>query len=95
MRQLLLRVPDDVHTRLTARAARHGRSVNSVATEVLEDALTDEDGDARALVRARARQQDRLAPNPGPPPSEVDRTAILATTRGLGPRVDALFREGR
>ncbi|MGH9120959.1 MAG: FitA-like ribbon-helix-helix domain-containing protein, partial [Acidimicrobiales bacterium] len=29
MKQLLLRVPDDVHRRLAARAARDGRSLNA------------------------------------------------------------------
>src|SRR5665213_3021960 len=54
MKQLLLRVPDDVHRRLTARAAREGRSVNAVATEILDAAADADVGDRRARLRARA-----------------------------------------
>ncbi|MGH3131560.1 MAG: FitA-like ribbon-helix-helix domain-containing protein [Gaiellaceae bacterium] len=38
MKQLLLRVPEDVHRRLVARADREGRSINAVATEILDAA---------------------------------------------------------
>ncbi|MDX6240733.1 MAG: HicB family [Kribbellaceae bacterium] len=36
MRQLLLRVPDDLHARLAARAQERGQSVNALATELLD-----------------------------------------------------------
>ena len=53
MKQLLLRVPDDVHQRLSARARREQRSINSIATEIL-DATADVDlGSARDQIRAR------------------------------------------
>jgi plasmid stability protein len=35
MKQLLLRVPEDLHRRLALRAGREGRSMNAVATEIL------------------------------------------------------------
>jgi plasmid stability protein len=54
VRQLLLRVPDDVHQRLAARAAREGRSINAVATEMLDTAADVEPGDPRSALRARA-----------------------------------------
>jgi predicted HicB family RNase H-like nuclease len=38
LKQLLLRVPEDVHRRLAARAKREGRSVNALATEILDAA---------------------------------------------------------
>jgi len=49
-----LRVPEDLHRRLTARAARERRSFDAVVTEIL-DATADADiGDRRAQVRAAA-----------------------------------------
>jgi plasmid stability protein len=49
VKQLLLRVPEDLHRRLVARAAREGRSLNAVATEILDAAA------AGTLRRVNAR----------------------------------------
>jgi plasmid stability protein len=54
LKQLLLRVPEDVHRRLAARAKREGRSVNAVATEILDAAAAGDQGDRRARLRAAA-----------------------------------------
>lgn len=52
MKQLLLRVPDD-HRRLALRAAREGRSVNALATEVLQVAADVDPGVRRDRLRLR------------------------------------------
>jgi hypothetical protein len=93
MKQILLRVPDDVHRRLAARAAREGRSVNALATELLDLAAEADRGDRRARLRATAaaagmlhgaRSESRELP-PG------RRRRIIESTRGLGPMADDLI----
>jgi plasmid stability protein len=54
MKQLLLRVPEDVHARLSARAAHEGRSINAIATEMLDTAVDVVEGDPKSVIRARA-----------------------------------------
>ena len=54
MKQLLLRVPEDVHARLSARALKEGRSINSVATEMLDTAIDVVPNNPQTIVRARA-----------------------------------------
>lgn len=96
MKQLLLRVPDDVHRRLAARAAREGRSVNAVATEILDAAADADEGDRRARLRARAAALGILrAASPARPVSPADRKRIIATMKGIGPVADRLIAEER
>jgi plasmid stability protein len=59
LKQVLLRVPEDVDRRLTARAKRDGRSANAVATEILDAAATGDQGDRRERLRAAARARAR------------------------------------
>ncbi len=91
MKQLLLRVPDEVHRRLAARAAREGRSVNAVATELLDLAVDVDQGDRRTRLRARAAAAGVLASEPAPAVLPARREEILQSTRGLGPIADALI----
>src|SRR5262252_4662628 len=91
MKQLLLRVPDDVHRRLTMRAAREGRSVNALATELLDLGAEADLGDRRARLRARAAAAGFLRSIPAPLVAPGERVEVLATTRGLGPVVDVLM----
>jgi plasmid stability protein len=99
MKQLLLRVPDDVHRRLTARAERAGRSVNAVATEILDAAADADQPDRRAHVRARAAALGILAvplATVAAPDTEVNRRReLLDSMRGLGPVLDSLLHEER
>lgn len=95
MRQLLLRVPDDLHARLISRAKRSGRSANAIATELLDVGVGDESGDARAALRARARQLGVLATAPAAPVDGAARRAALESMRGLGPLVDDILADGR
>lgn len=55
MKQLILRVSDDLHRRIAARAAREGKSVNAWTNGLLEatvDADVPEDRQARADAKA-------------------------------------------
>ena len=95
MKQLLLRLPDEVHHRLAARATRDGRSVNSLATENL-DAATDADvGDRRARLRARAAALGILRAAPAPPLTVAGRRRALASMKGIDPVLDRLLAEER
>lgn len=95
MKQLLLRVPDDVHRRLTMRAAREGRSVNALATELLDLGAEADLGDRRTRLRARAASAGMLRSVAAPALSQAERSAIVESTRGLGPMVDALLARER
>ena len=55
MKQLILRVPPDLHRRIAARAAREGKSVNAWVSQLLDatvDADVAEDRQARADAKA-------------------------------------------
>lgn len=71
----MLRVPDDLHRRLAARAAREGRSVNALATEVLDSAAEADIGGRHAEVRAKAAALGMLVPVDAAPadPAAVER----------------------
>jgi plasmid stability protein len=75
MKQLLLRVPDELHRRLADRALSEGRSVNVLATEMLDTSVAAVSGSARDVLRARAAARGLLrtvcAPPEGAPPMDV------------------------
>jgi plasmid stability protein len=95
VKQLLLRVPDEVHRRLAARAARDGRSVNAVATEILDAAADADEGDRRARLRARAASLGVLRATPATSVSMARRRRVVASTRGTGAVLDRLLAEER
>ncbi|MGI8413376.1 MAG: FitA-like ribbon-helix-helix domain-containing protein [Solirubrobacteraceae bacterium] len=95
MKQLLLRVPEDVHRRLAARAAREGRSLNAVATEMLDAAAEADQGGRRAQLRAAAAAAGTLRTVKARPVSAARRRRITESTRGLGPRLDRLLAQER
>ncbi len=98
VKQLLLRVPEDLHRRIAARAAREGRSMNAVASAIL-DTSTDADLGApptpQERLRARAAALGILSEVHVPPVSKTERERIIASTRGIGPIVDRLIDEDR
>jgi plasmid stability protein len=98
MKQLLLRVPEDLHQRIRARAAREGRSMNAVAGAML-DAATDADLSApptpQERLRARARALGMLSEVPARPVSKAERDRIIASTRGIGKVLDRIITEDR
>jgi plasmid stability protein len=91
MKQLLLRVPDDVHRRLAARAARAGQSVNAVANEILDAAVDADEGDRRARLRARAATIGIGRSETSPVVVGSRRRRIIASTTGTGPVLDRLL----
>lgn len=95
MKQLLLRVPPDIHRRLAARAEREGRSINAVATEILDAAVDGDQGDRRARLRAAAAAAGTLRPTKARQVTASRRRRIIASTRGLGPQVDHLLARER
>ena len=60
MRQLLLRVPDELHERLARRAAAEGVSINALANGALEMSVTGGATTGRDVVRARAATRGLL-----------------------------------
>jgi plasmid stability protein len=95
MKQLLLRVPEHIHRRLAARAAREGRSLNAVATEILDAAADADIGDRRARLRAAAAAAGTLRTVNARPVSAAQRRRITELTRGLGPQIDRLLARER
>ncbi|MEB3032059.1 FitA-like ribbon-helix-helix domain-containing protein [[Mycobacterium] nativiensis] len=95
MKQLLLRIPEELHRRLVARAARDGRSLNALATEILDAAAEADSDDRRARVRAAAAASGALRTASAPTVSPARRQRILASTRGLGAQLDRLLADER
>lgn len=95
MKQLLLRVPADIHRRLAARAEREGRSLNAVATEILDTAADTDRGDRRMGLRAAAAAAGTLRSTPARRVTASRRRRIIDSTRGLGPQVDRLLAQER
>ena len=97
MRQLLLRVPDELHARLTARAARDGTSVNQLATTILGAAADADGGSLRDRVRARAAAQGVLeaGPHSASQVSVAARRKALRGMAGIGPVLDDALRDER
>ncbi|HEU4360141.1 MAG TPA: toxin-antitoxin system HicB family antitoxin [Mycobacterium sp.] len=95
MKQLLLRIPEELHRRLMARAARDGRSLNALATEILDAAAEADSGDRRAQVRAAAAASGALRTTSARAVSPARRQRILASTRGLGAQLDQLLADER
>lgn len=95
VKQLLLRIPEELHRRLVARAARDGRSVNALATEILDAAAEADSGDRQARLRAAAAASGVLRTTSAGVVSPARRKRILASTRGLGAQLDRLLADER
>lgn len=103
MKQLLLRVDDELHARLSERAKREHRSVNSIANEILNLAHPDDSRTAVERIKARAAALGLLAaPLPAPVDSkyadmDIDelREKAIDSMRGVGPILDSIIDEDR
>jgi plasmid stability protein len=95
VKQLLLRVPEDLHRRLALRAEREGRSMNAVATEILDAISEDEKADRGARLRAAAAAAGMLRATPPSHLSAAQRSRIIGSTRGLGQQIDQLLADER
>jgi plasmid stability protein len=94
----LLRVPDEMHHRLAARARREGRSINAIANEILDSAADVDLGSSRDRVRARAVALGILARPPArPSPVVTSREEVLRLLAGVDVTADELlaFERGR
>lgn len=96
MRQMLLRVPDELHGRL-ARAAREAdRSVNALANDILDQAVPSEPMDERTRLRVKARRLGVLVEMPHTASVDPERwRKALESTRGIGPVLDEILADGR
>lgn len=91
MKQLISRIDDDLHRRLKERAAREGRSLNDLVTEVLVAAVLDRrESFSRRLERSGLRVLP-LVPVQRPP----DLKDVLDANRGSGTAVSDALRAER
>lgn len=81
MKQLITRIDAQLHHKLANLARREGRSVNSLVTEVLTQAVNEESHRADASYRLKARKRRIVPPQPARPPSM---RRVRALTRGSG-----------
>ena len=96
MKQLILRVSDDLHRRIAARAAREGRSVNAWASTLLDATVNaDVAEDRQSEVRARAAALGMLVEIDAPPIDEETRRRGLAELRELAPEIVRILEEDR
>lgn len=95
MKQLLLRVPEDLHRRLAARAARDGRSVNAIATEILGTAVDSDGADRRERLKTLAAVKGVSRPTVAAAVSPARRRKLIEATRGMGAAIDVALDEER
>ncbi len=90
MRQVLLRIPDELHARLIHQAEVEGRSLNTLAKELLDAALPDPENESpRERVRRIAREMGSLREYPVPAGPRSTKERLLIT--GTGPVLDELL----
>jgi plasmid stability protein len=96
VKQLILRLSDDLHRRVKARAEREGKSVNGWMSMLLA-ATVDADvaEDRQAEVRARAAAMGMLVEIDAPPIDEETRRRGLAELRKLAPEIVRIIEEDR
>lgn len=95
MKQLLLRVPDELHARLARRAMAEGTSVNALATGVLDVAIIAVASTPRSILRARAAAAGMSVVSPQPSnsvPGDSEMESLLAQ---LTADADELINEQR
>ena len=92
VKQLLLRVPDELHQRLTARARAANTSVNALATQALTTAVGGDPTDARTRLRLKAAALGMLVEDPSTTTITAgQREAAIECTRGIGPIAESLI----
>lgn len=106
MKQLLLRVDDELHARLTAQARASGRSVNALANEILGLGIDPSNLSRRDRLRLRLIAVGEIgrgrvsAARPTLPPITVEerealRERALESMRGAGPILDTITADWR
>lgn len=105
MKQLLLRVDDELHARLTAQARARGTSVNALANEILGLGIDPSALSRTDRLRLKLMAIGELGRNRTPrartvEPSQTvmtptERDAAIETTRGWGAIADELIDDQR
>lgn len=106
MKQLLLRVPEELHARLTDQARASGTSVNALANQILglgidPSSLSRRDRLKLKLMAVGTVGRNRPHPNPEPTPARTpeEKAAILEraleSMRGAGPILDEIEADWR
>jgi hypothetical protein len=92
VRQLITRVPDELHEQLRRTAQVRGQSVNELVVGVLSDAVGH--SASRADVRSMLRSRGLLVtpPESSAPPSHAD---LAARHAGRGPALADALEEDR
>lgn len=102
MKQLLLRVPEELHTRLTEQARASGTSVNALANQILglgidPSALSRRDRLKLKLMvigtvgKNRSQEKPLALPPMTPEEREAQRERAIESMRGAGPMADELI----
>ncbi len=96
MKQLILRVSDDLHRRIAARAAREGKSVNAWVSQLL-DATVDADvpEDRQARADAKAAELGMLVEFDAPKLTAEERRRGREALRELAPEMVRILEEDR
>jgi hypothetical protein len=96
MKQLILRVSEDLHRRIAARADREGMSMNAWLNHIV-GATVDADiaEDRQARLTAKAAALGILARIEAPPMSEEDRREGRAILEELAPEIVRIIEEDR
>ncbi|MCW2876605.1 MAG: hypothetical protein JWQ95_705 [Sphaerisporangium sp.] len=105
MKQLLLRVDDELHARLRERARREHRSINAIANDILAVAATMDPDSPRDRLKSRAAALGALARRAprdtgdgttmSPAQHRLDMDRIVRLTTGWGPQLDEIIAEDR
>lgn len=95
MKQLILRVSDDLHRRITARAAREGTSVNGWVGELLDVSADADIGDRQARANAKAAALGMLVKIDVPPVDEATRERGRKALQELAPEIVRILEEDR
>jgi hypothetical protein len=96
VKQLILRVSEDLHRRIAARAAREGKSVNAWVSHLL-DVTADADvaGDRQARADAKAAALGMLVEIDVPEMDEETRRRGREALRELAPEIVRILEEDR
>jgi HicB family len=95
VKQLILRVSDDLHRRIAARAAREGVSMNKWLSRLAEATVDADIGDRHARAGAKAATLGMLVHIDVPPADEETRRRGRAALRELAPEMLRIINEDR
>jgi hypothetical protein len=84
VKQLILRVSPDLHQRISARAAREGKSVNAWIGKLLERSVDADLGDRHARARAKAAELGILSEIDAEPVDDATRRQVMEFLRPYG-----------